>query len=102
MMIFLILGICCLLDLAGSIMDNFDFTEEEIEEQLALLGYRNIPKHRLSAFKKGQFYLPHSFLSACLFTITHSGPRVLNTETVPVMLTASCHYKRCSRDVIEM
>lgn len=33
-------------------MDNLDFTEEEIQEQLALLGYKNIPKHRLHEFKR--------------------------------------------------
>ncbi|XP_013857244.1 hydrolethalus syndrome protein 1 [Austrofundulus limnaeus] len=32
-------------------MDRLEFTEEEIEEQLALLGYKNIPKHRLHEFK---------------------------------------------------
>lgn len=34
-------------------MDSLDFSEEEIEEQLAVLGYRNIPKHRLQKFKQG-------------------------------------------------
>lgn len=34
-------------------MDSLDFSEEEIQEQLVLLGYRNIPKHRLREFKKG-------------------------------------------------
>lgn len=33
-------------------MDNLDFSEEEIQEQLAILGYKNIPKHRLREFKK--------------------------------------------------
>ncbi|XP_072239697.1 centriolar and ciliogenesis-associated protein HYLS1 [Leuresthes tenuis] len=33
-------------------MDNLDFSEEEIQKQLALLGYRNIPKHRLLEFKQ--------------------------------------------------
>ncbi|TKS68685.1 hypothetical protein D9C73_002748 [Collichthys lucidus] len=33
-------------------MDNLDFSEEEIQEQLALLGYKNIPKHRLHEFKQ--------------------------------------------------
>lgn len=36
-------------------MDNIEFTEDEIQEQLVLLGYKNIPKHRLSEFKKGSF-----------------------------------------------
>lgn len=38
---------------AGTIVENLDFTEDEIQEQLVLLGYRNIPKQRLSSFKKG-------------------------------------------------
>uniref|UniRef100_UPI0037E93DE0 centriolar and ciliogenesis-associated protein HYLS1 n=1 Tax=Semicossyphus pulcher TaxID=241346 RepID=UPI0037E93DE0 len=33
-------------------MDKLDFTLEEIQEQLALLGYKNIPKHRLLEFKQ--------------------------------------------------
>uniref|UniRef100_A0A3Q3WZB3 Centriolar and ciliogenesis-associated protein HYLS1 C-terminal domain-containing protein n=1 Tax=Mola mola TaxID=94237 RepID=A0A3Q3WZB3_MOLML len=33
-------------------MDNLEFTEEEIQEQLEVLGYKNIPKHRLRQFKK--------------------------------------------------
>ncbi|KAG7274981.1 hypothetical protein CRUP_001074 [Coryphaenoides rupestris] len=33
-------------------MDLLDFSEEEIQEQLAVLGYRNIPKHKLGEFKR--------------------------------------------------
>lgn len=33
-------------------MENLDFSEEEIQEQLAILGYKNIPKHRLREFKR--------------------------------------------------
>ncbi|XP_047221751.1 hydrolethalus syndrome protein 1 isoform X3 [Girardinichthys multiradiatus] len=33
-------------------MDNLDFSVEEIQQQLAVLGYRNIPKHRLLEFKQ--------------------------------------------------
>ncbi|XP_067353778.1 centriolar and ciliogenesis-associated protein HYLS1 [Channa argus] len=33
-------------------MENLDFSEEEIQEQLAILGYKNIPKHRLREFKQ--------------------------------------------------
>ncbi|XP_028313539.1 hydrolethalus syndrome protein 1 isoform X2 [Gouania willdenowi] len=33
-------------------VDNLDFTEEEIQEQLEILGYKNIPKHRLLEFKQ--------------------------------------------------
>ena len=34
-------------------MDEFDFSEDEIREQLELLGYKNIPPERLQEFKKG-------------------------------------------------
>ena len=34
-------------------MDEFDFTDEEIRDQLENLGYHNIPKDRLQQFKKG-------------------------------------------------
>ncbi|XP_008282465.1 hydrolethalus syndrome protein 1 [Stegastes partitus] len=33
-------------------MDKLDFSEEEIQEQLAILGYKNIPQHRLLEFKQ--------------------------------------------------
>ncbi|XP_076585311.1 centriolar and ciliogenesis-associated protein HYSL1 isoform X2 [Chaetodon auriga] len=33
-------------------MDNLDFSEEELQEQLVDLGYKNIPKHRLHKFKQ--------------------------------------------------
>ncbi|KAG7485875.1 hypothetical protein JOB18_020233 [Solea senegalensis] len=33
-------------------MDYLDFSEEEIQEQLEILGYKNIPKHRLREFKQ--------------------------------------------------
>ncbi|XP_074487394.1 centriolar and ciliogenesis-associated protein HYLS1 isoform X2 [Sebastes fasciatus] len=35
-----------------NMMDNLDFSEEEIQDQLAALGYTNIPKHRLREFKQ--------------------------------------------------
>lgn len=48
-------------------MDNIDFTEDEIQEQLVLLGYKNIPKHRLTEFKKGLFHFCSPLLSrSCL------------------------------------
>ncbi|KAI3353521.1 hypothetical protein L3Q82_020044, partial [Scortum barcoo] len=37
---------------AENIMENLDFSEEEIQEQLKILGYKNIPKHRLREFKR--------------------------------------------------
>lgn len=37
-------------------MENLDFSEEEIQEQLAVLGYTNIPKQRLREFKRGGFF----------------------------------------------
>ncbi|KAJ8365007.1 hypothetical protein SKAU_G00138380 [Synaphobranchus kaupii] len=33
-------------------MESFDFSEDEIERQLAVLGYTNIAKHRLHEFKQ--------------------------------------------------
>ncbi|KAL1005980.1 hypothetical protein UPYG_G00066400 [Umbra pygmaea] len=33
-------------------MENLDFSEEEIQQQLEALGYRNIPRHRLREFKR--------------------------------------------------
>lgn len=39
-------------------MDYLDFSEEEIEQQLAALGYQNIPKERLREFKRGGMYSP--------------------------------------------
>ncbi|XP_077426505.1 centriolar and ciliogenesis-associated protein HYLS1 isoform X4 [Vanacampus margaritifer] len=33
-------------------MDNLDFSEEEIQQQLVLLGYTDVPKHRLREFKR--------------------------------------------------
>lgn len=58
-------------------MDNIDFTEDEIQEQLVLLGYKNIPKHRLSEFKKGLFPLclcPLWLSFHCILLILHHGP----------------------------
>uniref|UniRef100_A0A3Q2YHZ9 HYLS1 centriolar and ciliogenesis associated n=1 Tax=Hippocampus comes TaxID=109280 RepID=A0A3Q2YHZ9_HIPCM len=34
-------------------MDNLDFSEEEIRQQLALLGYADVPDRRLREFKRG-------------------------------------------------
>ncbi|XP_077379742.1 centriolar and ciliogenesis-associated protein HYLS1 isoform X4 [Festucalex cinctus] len=33
-------------------MDNLDFSEEEIQQQLLLLGYTDVPQHRLREFKR--------------------------------------------------
>lgn len=38
-------------------MENLDFSEEEIQEQLAVLGYDNLTKQRLRDFKRGGFLL---------------------------------------------
>lgn len=35
-------------------MENLDFSEEEIQEQLAVLGFGNITKQRLREFKRGE------------------------------------------------
>lgn len=36
-------------------MDSYDFTEEEIREQLIKLGFHNVSQERLQLFKKGLF-----------------------------------------------
>ena len=33
--------------------DDYEFTEEEIRQQLRLLGYSNVPEYRLKQFKEG-------------------------------------------------
>lgn len=33
--------------------DDFDFTDDEIRDELSKLGYRSIPSERLQEFKKG-------------------------------------------------
>jgi len=33
--------------------DNLEFTDDEIREELAKLGYQNVPEARLAEFKKG-------------------------------------------------
>lgn len=34
--------------------DNLEFTDDEIREELAKLGYQNVPDKRLAEFKKGR------------------------------------------------
>ena len=36
-------------------MDEFNFSEDEIREQLELLGYHDVPHEKLEEFKKGKF-----------------------------------------------
>jgi hypothetical protein len=47
----------CLYNIYGTIifqeMENLDFSEDEIQQQLEALGYNNIPRHRLHEFKRG-------------------------------------------------
>ncbi|XP_040893301.1 hydrolethalus syndrome protein 1 [Toxotes jaculatrix] len=81
-------------------MDNLDFTEEEIQEQLAILGYRNIPKHRLREFKKD---LDELVRRGEWKTLT-SSTQINSTKTHPTTSQASppaytkekvsqCHFK---------
>ncbi|XP_037546546.1 hydrolethalus syndrome protein 1 [Nematolebias whitei] len=74
-------------------MENLDFSEEEIQEQLALLGYKNIPKHRLLEFKQdldelvrhGQWknVSPATLISTKTTTATtHSSPPAYTKEKV--------------------
>lgn len=41
-------------------MDSLEFSEEEIQQQLELLGYKNIPKEKLQEFKKDLDQMIHS------------------------------------------
>ena len=34
--------------------DDFDFTDDEILDELSKLGYANVPDNRLKEFKKGK------------------------------------------------
>lgn len=74
-------------------MDNLDFSEEEIQQQLAILGYKNIPKHRLLEFKRdldelirhGQWNHLASVTPVNIHTQTgasQSGPRAFTKEKV--------------------
>ena len=38
-------------------MDDLDFTEEEIKEQLENLGYTNVSDARLKEFKRGKWII---------------------------------------------
>ena len=59
-------------DFTRSMMDDFDFTEEEIREQLKKLGYSNIPDERLTQFKTGKYtyyFFFHFIMSVLSFTL---------------------------------
>ena len=59
-------------DFTRSMMDDFDFTEEEIREQLKKLGYSNIPDERLTQFKTGKFtyyFFFYFIMSVLSFTL---------------------------------
>lgn len=47
-------------------MESLDYSEEEIQLQLAALGYSNIPKERLREFKRGGliFWTVPAYISA--------------------------------------
>lgn len=36
---------------------SIEFSEEEIQDELARLGYRNVPEEKLREFKKGKLYI---------------------------------------------
>ena len=40
-------------------MEEIEFTEDEIREQLEILGYSNVPQQRLQEFKRGIFIYVH-------------------------------------------
>ncbi|MCI4383716.1 hypothetical protein PGIGA_G00029570 [Pangasianodon gigas] len=80
-------------------MENLDFSEEEIQEQLAVLGYTNITKQRLRDFKRdldllihheksksstsAEWSSPESHSSSC------KSPPAFTKEKVPVPSAAS-------------
>ncbi|XP_066504443.1 centriolar and ciliogenesis-associated protein HYSL1 isoform X2 [Hoplias malabaricus] len=82
-------------------MENLDFSEEEIEQQLAALGYTNIPEERLREFKRdldllisheksksqtsAEWISPKSQSSSC------KSPPVITKEKVEVHRTGSSY-----------
>ena len=38
-------------------MDSIAFSDQEIEDELARLGYHNIPRDKLKEFQRGTFFL---------------------------------------------
>ncbi|KAI4796535.1 hypothetical protein KUCAC02_026922 [Chaenocephalus aceratus] len=62
-------------------MDHLDFSEEEIQQQLAALGYKNIPKHRLREFKQDLDELTNPSTS-------QPSPPAFTKEKV-----SNCHFK---------
>ncbi|KAI5101826.1 hydrolethalus syndrome protein 1-like isoform X2 [Silurus meridionalis] len=82
-------------------MENFDFSEEEIQEQLAVLGYTNIPKQRLHEFKRDLDLLIHHDKSKSSASADWSSPKshssssrsppAFSKEKVQVLGAASKH-----------
>ncbi|XP_026785826.1 centriolar and ciliogenesis-associated protein HYSL1 [Pangasianodon hypophthalmus] len=56
-------------------MENLDFSEEEIQEQLAVLGYTNITKQRLRDFKRDLDLLIHHEKSKSSTSAEWSSPK---------------------------
>lgn len=46
-------------------MEEFDFTDDEIRDQLETLGYANIPTERLQQFKLGMCIQISQLINAC-------------------------------------
>ncbi|KAF5909920.1 hydrolethalus syndrome protein 1 [Clarias magur] len=61
-------------------MENLDFSEEEIQEQLALLGYENITKQRLREFKRDLDLLIHHEKSKSSTSAEWSSPKSQNSS----------------------
>ncbi len=50
--------------------DSINFTEQEIQEELARLGYRNVPHEKLREFKKGNILVCILFCyNSCMMMI---------------------------------
>ena len=50
----------------ASSIDEFDFTEDEIREQLEKLGYKNVPSTRLKEFKRGTIWTIFNLINSRL------------------------------------
>ncbi|XP_015218752.1 centriolar and ciliogenesis-associated protein HYLS1 isoform X1 [Lepisosteus oculatus] len=77
-------------------MEDIDFTEDEIEQQLAVLGYSNIPRHRLREFKQDLEQLIRHERSK---SQTSSGRDTPQSHSSAYASQAEAMYKRlCAQD----
>ncbi|XP_055039949.2 centriolar and ciliogenesis-associated protein HYSL1 [Misgurnus anguillicaudatus] len=73
-------------------MDYLDFSEEEIEQQLAALGYQNIPKERLREFKQDLDQLIRHEKSRSQSSSEWTSPSVSRTgKSPPALIKEKVH-----------